>query len=730
MSNKKIIRNTSYNSTSIEDKVLDILKNVNDTRNKTYQDIVYESTTTENIVDPDADIKGPAFNTELTTDQIKEIAKEMFYAQDEIDRTDITTGGGVKSGSNSTKNSSNSENGEESTSFLQGVSSTIDSVLDLGVDSVVDLITQYLGKDDKFAGTLIGIARTIEDGLADYKDGVTETNFGELMEESWVGTNNSFLNHFESEYKSVAAESRKIKIMNSTPMDPGDSRSALFGSMVLGTPYTFNDFADPQNRSFINSFIKDGKILSLTPGMPKYNGLTSYGSIKNSILNQTTSAEEMLQYLNRNGLDSTFSTKDKRYYTFEAKYEEYFAYLETMLNTIWIKLGLGKEGETFNIFSFFDIRNDDGSITASNTRTLKPQYNSSIGFFTNIDSVSESIDSQLAGFGDQLAAQAKENARTYQQMNYITGMGTGGGLKNMSRKIGIGITSAKQIGNFLASSFNGTIGAISGTIQSVKGADPKKMIAPLVKGVASIAANVANDVSTLVNTQDLNAVIQSFATSNGMMVSFPDLWTDSSYAKNLNFNFSFTSPYGDPLSIFKYVYVPFCALLCFALPRQAAENGYVSPFLVRADVPGLITSDLAMVTSLTWQKGGANALWTKDGLPRSITCSITVSDLYPYLAMTKRLSFLSANPSFTVFLDNMTGMCALNDTDDSDAINEYFLGLIDRVNGVSNRGASLWNKFNSAKVSESIRSMNSARNSVSGRLSLYSIPWMHNSSLF
>lgn len=247
--------------------------------------------------------------------------------------------------------------------------------------------------------------------------------------------------------------------------------------------------------------------------------------------------------------------------------------------------------------------------------------------------------------------------------------------------------------------------------------------------VVKIPIALANDIVTFNNTNDLGAIMQSFATSNGMMVKYPNLWADSAYSKNINLSFSFVSPYGDPLSIFKYVYVPFFALLSFAMPRQAAENGLVSPFLVRCDIPGVVTSDLAMISDITWTKGGANSLWTKDGLPRAIDVQITVSDLYPFLAMSKRISFLSANPSYAVFLDNMSGMLSLNDTNEEDGLNSYFKELINRVNGEGEKNNGMWNKFNSSK-SKAVKEMSDrVRSSVSASVDPHAIPWLHNSSI-
>lgn len=264
---------------------------------------------------------------------------------------------------------------------------------------------------------------------------------------------------------------------------------------------------------------------------------------------------------------------------------------------------------------------------------------------------------------------------------------------------------------------------------AVKNVGESEGLVKKVAAMARVAATAVIDTSNFMNTQDLGAVIQSFATSNGMMVKYPELWSDSSYSKSINFNFTFTSPYGDPLSIFKYVYVPFFALMTFAMPRQAAENGLVSPFLVRCDVPGLLSSDLALISSFTWVRGGGNSLWTKDGLPRSIDVTLTVQDLYPYLAMSKRISFLSANPSYAVFLDTMSGMMALNDDKTEDALNRYFEVLLNRINSSSRNGTDVWNKFNSNKAKLAHEMSNQARRAVSATVDEFAIPWLHNSSL-
>jgi len=523
-----------------------------------------------------------------------------------------------------------------------------------------------------------------------YKDGISETSHGIEQENSWSGKSNSFLRTLSQSTLTLGGYT--VRFSSSTPLDSFNNSSSLYGNMILGVPPIYTPQTDPQNRTMINTFVKDSSFLSLTPGMPRYNG----GSLSLSSLfngryyDQTPTAQEAFAYLLKNGIDSSFAQKDKRYYTFEAKYEDYFSYLETMLNTMWIKLGLGTEdGENkFNIFSFFDVNND------KSYSTLQNKYKSSIGFYVNIASrVSESLNSNTYSSG--LESSANKAADMYQELNYLTGMGSATGAMGTANAI-------RRGAGILANTFE-----IAG------------------QNIFSNLSFKPMEITKFLASTDFSALMQGFST-NGMRVRYPELWESSNYAKNIQFDFNFTSPYGDPLSIFQYVYVPFFSLLAFAMPRQAAENGLVSPFFVRADVPGLITSDLAMITDITFTKGGDQNLWTKDKLPRSVSGSFTITDLYPYLSMVKRLSFLSANPSYTVFLDNMAGLRAIYNDSDRDPLNTYWKQMINRVSGAQNASIEnrLWNTYSTERKQVNKEYTSKTRKSISQDINKKAITWL------
>jgi hypothetical protein len=603
-----------------------------------------------------------------------------------------------------------------------------------------------------FSNTVRGVIDTVNGALV-YQDGVTESRYGQAMERSWAGGGaNSFLSSLNA--RSVSLIGYTVNFSVSTPLDPQNEAASLYGNMMLGTPMVFTEITDPRNRVVLNTFVKDSNFLSLTPGMPKYNGgafaqasktLTGQaaGAAANALgnvqslntntrsnvsnvanaagnaavgaargvsnfvastingtgdyLNQTNNPDAAMAYLLKNGIDTGFTQNDKRYYTFEPKYAEYFSYLETMLNTIWIKLGLGTEDNTndpekkkFNIFTFFDIEND------KNYKTLQNKYQSSIGFFVNIASkVTENISSSTTSIGAELEEPANKAASTYQKLNYLTGMGTDK-LKKQTRAAAVIANSLKTFKTDIAANID-------------------------VKSIGGFLGSI----NYFTNENDISALVQAFGT-NGMRVKYPELWSSTEYGKNIQFDFNFISPYGDPLSIFQYVYVPFLSLLAFIMPRQAAENGLVSPFFVRADVPGLITSDLAMISEISWTKGGENNLWTKDKLPRAINGSFTITDLFPYLAMVKRISFLSSNPSYTVFLDNMAGLRTLYTTNTTgDALNKYWKRMLNRISGEQvNPEELLWNSFGNDRKNSNKQYGRTSRDSISKNINKNAMNWL------
>jgi hypothetical protein len=226
--------------------------------------------------------------------------------------------------------------------------------------SINTLATLVGGEKTAIGQTIKTVGEIITSALV-YEDGVTETRYGLAMEKSWSTGSNSFLSQLRNSMNGKVGQ-YTISFLQNTPLDPStDNNSAnLYGNLLLGGPPLFNHISDPNNRTTINTFVKDSVFLSLTPGLPKFNGgsftqslrtgtSNIYKNIKSSstasdfnnqtistsnYTNQTEGVEEVMSYLLKNGLDPDFAEKDKRYYTFQAKYNQYYSYLETMLNTM------------------------------------------------------------------------------------------------------------------------------------------------------------------------------------------------------------------------------------------------------------------------------------------------------------------------------------------------------------------------------------------------------------
>lgn len=155
---------------------------------------------------------------------------------------------------------------------------------------------------------------------------------------------------------------------------------------------------------------------------------------------------------------------------------------------------------------------------------------------------------------------------------------------------------------------------------------------------------------------------------NGGKMIFPEIWSDSSYTKSYNIDVKLHSPYGDKLSIFLHVLVPFVHLFCMAAPRQLGVNGIMSPFLVRAFVKGDFACTMGIVESFSFKKAGSGDGWSIDNLPTSIEVSMSIAELYSSLSISRvedasdflslKVSGLNYPLSNTMLLDFMANLTA------------------------------------------------------------------------
>ena len=62
------------------------------------------------------------------------------------------------------------------------------------------------------------------------------------------------------------------------------------------------------------------------------------------------------------------------------------------------------------------------------------------------------------------------------------------------------------------------------------------------------------------------------------------------------------------------------------------------------------------INSVTFTRGGSEALWTETGLPCCIDITLSVTDLYPQMPISKRMKEMKYNAGLTSFLECMAGI--------------------------------------------------------------------------
>lgn len=164
------------------------------------------------------------------------------------------------------------------------------------------------------------------------------------------------------------------------------------------------------------------------------------------------------------------------------------------------------------------------------------------------------------------------------------------------------------------------------------------------------AADVLNDPSVQQSVENVNSIVNKLLGSNsffsnlatqlttvaaGGKLMFPEIWSDSSFSRSYTCELKFIAPDPSNLSVYLNVLVPLFHLLGFVMPQSTSNdpNSYMSPFIVRASYKGFFNVDLGIISDMSVTRG-AECQWTPDGIPTSMSVSITIKDLYQALSIT------------------------------------------------------------------------------------------------
>ena len=187
----------------------------------------------------------------------------------------------------------------------------------------------------------------------------------------------------------------------------------------------------------------------------------------------------------------------------------------------------------------------------------------------------------------------------------------------------------------------------------------KKMLA--ATGQSGILAEIGEFLKTTIRdlTQDIPVIgglVGSLIESlDGSVLSYPDLWANSTFDRSYNLEFRFYSPYGDPESIMKYVYVPFICLIALGLPLQDSYYSYKQPFIVRMTSPGWFECECGVIRSISIERGSEQT-WTAENLPREIIVRLSVADMYSSLMLSKSNALMKYNTGLLSYVECMAGI--------------------------------------------------------------------------
>lgn len=148
---------------------------------------------------------------------------------------------------------------------------------------------------------------------------------------------------------------------------------------------------------------------------------------------------------------------------------------------------------------------------------------------------------------------------------------------------------------------------------------------PIAKVVGGALGAVKDTLSGLVD----GTMLSGLASLGGAaFVDIPKHWQSST--ANLarsNYTVTLESPYGNPLSQLINIYIPLAMLLAAALPISTGKQSYTSPFLLELYDPGRCQSRLAIIDSLSINRGVGNLGFNNQNHAMAIEVNFSILDL-------------------------------------------------------------------------------------------------------
>ena len=405
---------------------------------------------------------------------------------------------------------------------------------------------------------------------------------------------------------------------------------------ILGIPHQFLPTADARidtnsgagnassiGRLYAEKIIKQIPLLLVTPGVPSFLSSAREDQKKTIIENFLGGGS------NEDEITKLINEYNGKYYTLKYAYTSYFEYVNAMLRSAAIFLGIEKEildGDELATYNWYykttGIGGDNTDIYGNEAlNSYLGPYAGCIAFYADCgNTVDDSFSNSTTQ--SQLASSLNSLSDTGRELNFL-------------------------IGN----------------IGSLTGLELDKLMGS--ESLLSNTESMTSEVDKLLGNNNIVSNILSKASDilAGGRMEFPEIWSDSTFSRSYSCKMKLISPSGDKLSIFLNILVPIYHLLALTLPRQNDGQSYYSPFLVRAYSKGLFNIDTGIITDLSITKG-AEGEWTPSGLPTVADVSFSIKDLYDQLFMSSSTDLGAKSIINNISeLDYIANSCGVNIND-------------------------------------------------------------------
>ena len=424
-------------------------------------------------------------------------------------------------------------------------------------------------------------------------------------------------------------------------------------TQLMGIPYQFTEMVDPPTpgvsdvlgRKYIDNIILSAPVVTIVPGKPVYlPGKTKEQKtfVTNAMMSVANDMFAEIKQITETDPDLL------RLYDFQPDYTSYFKYVNVLCRSCACFLELGKSSYRINgqpvNFSNFDWRNyrwtgkkyasvANKIVNAAGKEiksTLKALKEKGSEFITNVTGGQLNLSDPDSNAAEE-EIEIKENL--LRQTNYIQFYVSPNSGSNLT------VTNDTQPSAFKQALDQGSNAVKDIAFLANSGGIDASSIQQLGSSAIDAIGSILGTNSTKSIDTTAGGIVQRMLSSGkaiikGENIMMPDIWAGSTTNRSYDLTIPLRAPYGNTLCVYMDVIVPLMHLIPLAFPLATTANTYQSPQLVKIHSKGKYTCSLGIVSQISINKDVDQTARNADGLVTAIDVTLTITDLYPDIALT------------------------------------------------------------------------------------------------